>query len=230
VRKRTFFGGLAVAALVSGVIAVSTVAFAGSGIGGVFNLGMTNTANGSTALQGDTSGQQLRITNTNTGGNASGIGIVTPDNVPPLAVHSKARVVNLNADTVDGKHASQLVSGGGQIVRGRLVEPIPTGVSDIVAIPGIGVMEATCDTVGYELFWDSKTNPSAAVDDWWVAKGVSHYSLDPTSGTGDVLLLSEKTDQLVVSQVARAGHTATITTTAHWSATNCVFNAQAVIQ
>jgi hypothetical protein len=81
---------------------------AGSGIGGVFNLGKTNSVNASTVLSGSTNGQQLRVVNPNTGAGATGVGISTSPSRPPLAVNSTVRVRNLNADLVDGVHASAL--------------------------------------------------------------------------------------------------------------------------
>src|SRR5262249_11427787 len=100
-RANTFFKGAVFGALVGGMALVSSVAFAG---GGLFGLGTTNPANPTTKRKGSTNGLQLRVVNSSTGKNAGGVGIVTADNVPPLAVHSKARVTNLNADMVDGLH------------------------------------------------------------------------------------------------------------------------------
>ena len=55
-----FVKGVVMGAVVAGLTLVSTAAFAGTGIGGVFNLGSTNTANAPTVLQGSTTGPQLR--------------------------------------------------------------------------------------------------------------------------------------------------------------------------
>src|SRR6185369_6774389 len=94
-----FLKGAVLGAVVCGVTVMSTAAFAGTGIGGVFNLGRTNTINGSTVLQGSTRGQQLRVVNTaRTGTGISGIGIHTEANEPPLAVNSRTKVTNLDAD------------------------------------------------------------------------------------------------------------------------------------
>ena len=41
----------------------ATAALAGSGVGGVFNLGQVNSVNGITKLQGATSSQQLYVQN-----------------------------------------------------------------------------------------------------------------------------------------------------------------------
>jgi hypothetical protein len=67
--KRRVFFAAAAAALVFGV----TTSLAGSGIGGIFNLGQTNSVNGVSTLTGTTTGQQLRVFN---GSGASGAGSI----------------------------------------------------------------------------------------------------------------------------------------------------------
>jgi len=52
----------------------ATAALAGSGVGGVFNLGQTNSVNGTTRLQGATSSQQLYVQNASA--TADSIGII----------------------------------------------------------------------------------------------------------------------------------------------------------
>ena len=52
------------AAAATFVVAAAS-AFAGSGIGGVFNLGVSNSVDGSTSLSGNTTGNQLYVTNAN---------------------------------------------------------------------------------------------------------------------------------------------------------------------
>jgi hypothetical protein len=225
-----FLKGVVVGTVVGTTLLLSAAAFAGSGIGGVFNLGTTNAVNGSTALQGSTNGSQLRVTNTNTGANASGIGIVTPDNVPPLAVHSKARVVNLNADTLDGKHASQLVAGGGQALHVHLATPNPFGNQTFLVLPGMGQIEGSCFNTGVGLFWRNTLEPDTAIDDWWVVNGVTQEATSIRNNSGDNLAFMVKADQTIVQQLGRPGHTATVTTSFHWTATGCVFAIQAVVQ
>jgi hypothetical protein len=230
VRKRTFLQGTVTGAVVAGVALASTAAFAGGGIGGVFNLGRANTVNGQTTLQGSTNGQQLRITNSSTGPGATGLGIVTPGNRPPLAVHSKVRVTNLNADMVDGVHASQLVQGGGTVLRKRRETPNPFGNETFLVLPGMGDIEGSCASNGYGLFWRNTLQPDTPIDDWFVFAGVTHYAVAPTFNSGDNLAFMEKTDQTIVQQLARPGHTATVTSSVHWTATGCVFSIQAVVQ
>jgi dolichol kinase len=56
-----FIKGVVTGAVVSGLTLASTAAFAGSGIGAVFNLGKTNAVNATSVLQGSTNGQQLAL-------------------------------------------------------------------------------------------------------------------------------------------------------------------------
>src|SRR6185503_7985411 len=50
-----------------GLLLAGTVALAGSGVGGIFNLGQTNTVNAPTQLRGSTS-QQLVVVNSSANG------------------------------------------------------------------------------------------------------------------------------------------------------------------
>lgn len=172
------------AAAVFAVLAVTTTgAIAGSGVGGIFNLGVANDVNGTTDLHGATAGPSLLINNTsgaagayaiaangnssapaisggntagpgfrgistnfqgaigastngtgaygvstngigvqgqtgssslpavraiNTGGGPAGRFEVTSGTVTPFTVNSSTKVVDLNADQLDGLHANQL--------------------------------------------------------------------------------------------------------------------------
>jgi hypothetical protein len=106
--KTTFLKGVALGAVVASLTLVCTAAFAGTGVAAVFNLGKTNTVNGTSALSGSTNGQQLHVVNTNTGSAAAGIGIQTATNKPPLVVNSSQKVGHLNADLLDGLDSSAL--------------------------------------------------------------------------------------------------------------------------
>jgi hypothetical protein len=108
--------GAAAAALI-----FTTAALAGSGVGGVFNLGETNSVNATSALGGSTAGSELKVTNgTGVGlygqtGSAGAVGIegantaggpglqawVTGNSVAPLKVNSTHVVPNLHAANSD---------------------------------------------------------------------------------------------------------------------------------
>ena len=224
--------GVVLGAVVFGMTVVSTAALAGTGIGGVFNLGATNTVNAPTVLQGSTSGQQLRVVNnTGTGTGTTGIGIHTAPNEPPLAVDSKIRVDNLNADLLDGQSSASFVAGGGNITSARLTETVPGANSTVLAVPTFGTVEATCAPTGFGLLWRNRTNPSTPLDVWVVEQGgVTRFVIQATSNVATQIALDVKGDQLFTEQAGRPGHTATITTSAHWSPTGCIFQAQAITQ
>jgi hypothetical protein len=90
--KRTLKTALTVIGAVTVlVLAANTVAYAATG--GKFILGKSNSANKQTTLTRTTLGPALKL-NTKSGNNA------------PLATNGKGKVVNLNADSLDGKDSS----------------------------------------------------------------------------------------------------------------------------
>jgi len=86
----------------------ATIALAGSGVGGVFNLGQSNTVNQTTTLTGSKAGPMLQIVNTNSQTGSTPLSLQTATGKPPLTVNSATRVTNFNADKVDGFHANGL--------------------------------------------------------------------------------------------------------------------------
>jgi hypothetical protein len=122
--RGSFLKGVAVGAVCVLVGGVATVALAGSGVGGVFNLGVSNSVDAKTTLTGASPGIQLQVANTsaaagtsglavnsgsgattgvftNTGGGPAG-GFFVNAGVKPFTVNSQTRVGNLNADLLDG--------------------------------------------------------------------------------------------------------------------------------
>src|SRR5262249_47525256 len=178
-----------------------------------------------------TTGQQLRVVNAaTTGAGITGIGIHTAANEPPLAVNSTTRVNNLNADLLDGQTSAAFVAGGGHIVSARLAPPISDTASTLLAVPTFGVLEATCAPTGFVLAWINRTSPSSALDVWVAHDGVTDFVTQAAFNDGNKLASHVQGDELFSEQVGRTGHTATITTAAHWSVTGCVFEAQAITQ
>ena len=127
IRLRWALLGAAAAALI-----VTTAALGGSGVGGVFNLGQINGVNGTTALNGKTTGAQLSVLNSSsvstgvgitgrsssaTGAGVQGVNlaggpalqaVVSSNAVAPLKVNSTHVVAGLhaaNSDALAG-HAS----------------------------------------------------------------------------------------------------------------------------
>ncbi|MEX2237344.1 MAG: hypothetical protein WEB00_07405 [Dehalococcoidia bacterium] len=112
--------------VVAGVLLVSASSVvAGSGVGGVFNLGQTNTVDGAqTKLVGSHNGAMFEVTNNGTG---RGISVITQSGVAPLSVNQTARVKNLNADLIDGLDSDALVTKANVYVYG----PINVSVSRV---------------------------------------------------------------------------------------------------
>jgi hypothetical protein len=229
--KTPFLKAVTLGAVVCGMTAVSTAAFAGTGIGGIFNIGAANRTNASTVLLGSTNGQQLRVVNNaRAGAGVTGIGIHTAPNEPPLAVDSKTRVNNLNADLLDGQTSAGFVLGGGRITSARITPPISDTVSTVLAVPTFGALEATCASTGFEMSWRNRTTPSTALDVWMLHNGLTDFVVQAASNDANKIVNGVQGDGLFGVQVGRPGHVATITTAAHWSLAGCVFQAQAITQ
>jgi hypothetical protein len=137
--KATFFKGVALGSAVSLMTLAATAAFAGTGVGKVFNLGESNRVNARSQLEGATPSAVLNVTNANNSATASGVSIAVPHNDPPLVVNSDTKVRNLNADLLDGETASQLQGATSQsCLNGSAISSIaPTGAAtcNTVALP-----------------------------------------------------------------------------------------------
>ena len=92
----------AIGAAVACFVCLTTVALAGSGIGGVFNLGQTNSVNAKSTLTGNTAGPQVSLGNSSIDPAATALSLSVPAGRPPLKVGSSTKVANLNADKLDG--------------------------------------------------------------------------------------------------------------------------------
>jgi hypothetical protein len=229
--KRSFLKGATFGAVVCGMTLVSTAAFAGTGIGSVFNLGTANRTNASTVLVGSTNGQQLRVANNaTTGTGVTGIGIHTAANEPPLAVDSKTLVNNLNAALLDGQTSAAFVTGGGRVTNAQIALPISDSSSTVLGVAGFGSVEATCAQTGFEMAWRNQTTPSTALNVWMLHDGVTDFVVQPASGDANKIVDGNQGNGLFGVQVGRSGHVANITTAAHWSPAGCAFQAQAVSQ
>jgi hypothetical protein len=100
-------GGAAGAAVV--VVLTAATAVAGTGIGERFDLGQTNRVNQTSVLTGADAAPMLTVRNTSADAGATGVNIAVEDGRPPLKTNSDTRVANLNADTVDGYDANDLL-------------------------------------------------------------------------------------------------------------------------
>src|SRR5262245_53487079 len=130
--NRSFLKG-AVVGLVCALIGGGPVALAGSGVGGVFNLGVSNSVDAKTTLAGASPGIQLEVKNTNAAGR-NGLAVASASSYPtglftntgggpagaftvnagvaPFTVNSTTKVVNLNADRLDGLDSTSFLTAG----------------------------------------------------------------------------------------------------------------------
>jgi hypothetical protein len=101
----SFYKGVLLGAVVSVVVLMAGTALAGSGVGGVFNLGKVNKVNRTSYLSGAAKGKLLQLTNK---GSGAALALKVRSGKAPLTVNSTKRVKRLNADLLDGLHASAL--------------------------------------------------------------------------------------------------------------------------
>jgi hypothetical protein len=103
-------------ALAGGVGAVAvmgaTAAIAGTGVGGIFNLGQTNTVNGTSTLTGSEAAPGLAVTNPNTGAGATALSLSTAATKPNLSVSNSVQIAKLNSNYVQGYARSDLARVG----------------------------------------------------------------------------------------------------------------------
>jgi len=71
--RTPFYKGIALGAAVSMLVLVASTAVAGTGIGGIFNLGETNTVDATSRLNGTAASSMLDVGNAGTGANSNGI-------------------------------------------------------------------------------------------------------------------------------------------------------------
>ncbi len=105
-------------ALAAGAAALAvggTTALAGSGVGGIFNLGQTNTVGGTSTLTGETAAPQLTVKNTNANTSATALNLSVAAGRTPFKVNSAVKVSNLNADQLDGKDSTAFYGAGSKV-------------------------------------------------------------------------------------------------------------------
>lgn len=105
--SREIVKGAVVGAVAASVLLLTANAFAGTGIGGVFNLGRTNTVNAKSTLTGKTKHPELAVTNRGIG---PALALHAAAGHAPLSVSNRVMVRRLNANYVGGKAASALVT------------------------------------------------------------------------------------------------------------------------
>jgi len=172
-----FFRGVVLGSITSVLVVSASVALAGSGVGGIFNLGKSNSVNKTSSLTGSTPGAtQLVVSNsaTNTGSRGllvtghSPTGALLAQNslgkaasfqsgssYPPFDVNSTKKVTNLNADQLDGIDSSGLIQGKGKVYTLAVAIPRPTSGNEFngytpspAVAPGFVNLSFGCPPVG----------------------------------------------------------------------------------
>jgi hypothetical protein len=100
--RGSFLKGVAVGAVCVLVGGISTLALAGSGIGGVFNLGVSNSVDAKTSLTGSTATPQLQVTNTNTNAGAAGIVVSSASTTPTGSFANSSTGMGLSVTSASG--------------------------------------------------------------------------------------------------------------------------------
>jgi len=148
-------------------------------------------------------------------GGGPGLAIHTLAGAAPMSVDSSAKVVNLNADTVDGA----------SILSNRIVS---TTVNDhIIQLPGFGDFNVTgCDHTNASFQWSSG-GPNAYVT-WYDVFNPG----DSFQGVANIVSSLGRSHHFATVQLARntGGSTSMATVTVTTNGADCVFAAQAVVQ
>jgi len=247
--KSTFFKGVGLGAAVSALTLTATAALAGTGVGGVFNLGVKNSVNASTTLTGLVAGPQLQVNNTSTSSKAAGIGIQVATGKPPLVVNSGTEVPRLNAGMLDGKHASAFllasgtaansnelggisangfIQGAGQVAGARATE-LDNGTQTLLIDLTNWDLRATCYNTGGQLNLVTHISFGGTMNlVWWDPSGVGTQTL---VGNGNAEIVpATKTSYVVVIQMDDGTNLTTITATQVFNSGtgSCTFTANDV--
>ena len=223
--RRPFFKGVVLGVIVSMAVLAAGTALAGTGVGAVFNLGRANSVDNRSLLRGTVATRNLQIINDGTG---TALDLRVKPGVPPMTVSSDARVINLNADQLDGMDSSQLLHGSGTAVHSRLAEPADSANRTMLTVPGFGTVETSCDpNNGYRIFWRNASG--GTLDSWWTSNGATTY-IAIAAGSGSYLAFDVNDDQLITLVAGTATRTATVHTTTRWTASGCLFLSEALAQ
>jgi hypothetical protein len=140
-------------ALIALFIALGGTTYAATG--GNFILGMPNDATSQTGLTSNNGGKALNITQQSTGTGATALGLNLPAGKSPFTVNSGTKVMNLNADRLDGLDSLALQ---------KRVSATCSGASAIKAIAATGSVncEATAPNLVFSGLGGYVAVPSSA--------------------------------------------------------------------
>jgi hypothetical protein len=188
--------------------ATASIGVAGSGVGGVFNLGVTNTVNAITKLTGSVAGPSLQIINSSTGTGATALELRVAPDKPPLKVNRTTKVTNLNADLLDGNDSTQLApilraqedaTAFGNTVTGTTEVnsvPIEVPVDGVMMISGTAYVNSFEEVSAIDYILNPKVDGSDATPFGWGA----YHSASVNGAPGSRFTLS-----YTVSQPVSAG-------------------------
>jgi hypothetical protein len=119
-----FLRGVVLGSLTSALVLGASAALAGTGIGGVFNLGQSNTVNNTTSLTGSSSGSQLLVHN----GAGLAAAFQSKAGSAPFSVNSSVQVALLNASLLGGHSSSYFLSSSGTAANASRLGGLPATV------------------------------------------------------------------------------------------------------
>jgi len=199
-----------VAALIGSLIGLSVPAIAAA-VGDPMELGVGNTVTRRTALTRTQVGTALAVT---AKGGGSPLKLVSKDGSPPMKVNSSAKVVRLNADKLDDRHASALLrvafdssddmpnGNDSGTYTGGTGEPLSVSITAPTA--GWLVISGTVDTANPDA--DSVYECHLHMDGSLVIGSVMSSQLDGAGTTNE----REDCTTQGVQEVAAGGHTVTL--------------------
>ena len=179
-----FLKGTAVAIVSAVVILAATAALAGSGVGGIFNLGVKNSVNRTSSLIGKTAGAMLRVQNKGSGPAAS---FQVAAGNTPFTVNTSVRVANLNADMVDGKNSSDFYAAGSKVVDSVHADNA-TNADHATNADDLGGIPASSYLQGFKVSY-AADNPS----DFVTIVALGDLTLQAACGPGDKIELLART-------------------------------------
>lgn len=157
-RVHTFMKGALAGGVGATAALAATAAFAGTGVGGIFNLGQNNTVNGTSTLTGASSGAaQLKVTNTSTTPDSTGLSVNTAAGKPPLKVSNTTEVSRLNSQYVGGfanNELGRIAMSSSENLFGANTTNVLTSVS--ITAPKAGFVRLDGRTTAYDGFDGTK--------------------------------------------------------------------------
>jgi hypothetical protein len=185
--RSAFLGGLVAAMIVSALPAVAAQ------VGDALSLGESNRVNAQTILRGRAISNLTIISDARGDTNGTALDLRVRAGNPPMKVNSSDLVEGLNADFVDGLHASQFARQSDLAALTARVEALEASAvlgyyeaTDVGAVPGTSLgfdAEARCDVgdkvLGGGFAWSSAADGSNRIG----ANGLAVIGSEPVGAT-----------------------------------------------